>query len=91
MMETFFLAASLFLLLNLIAGLARVYRGPGAADHIQAVLLFGSTTVGALLLLAHGGGDPALVKVALVFVLLAAIAAIAFVRLPARGPGGADP
>lgn len=81
-METFFLAASLFLLLNLVAGLVRVYQGPGAADRMLAVLLFGTTTVAALLLLAHGGGHPALIKVALVFVMLAAIAAIAFVRLP---------
>ena len=82
-METFLLAASLFLLLNLVVGLARVWRGPGAADRMQAVLLFGTTTVAALLLLAHGGGHPALVKVGLVFVMLAAIGAIAFVRLPA--------
>lgn len=85
-METFFLGISLFLLLNLVVGLARVYRGPGWADRMQGVLLFGSTTVAALLVLAYGGGHPALVKVGLVFVMLAAIAAIAFVRLPGPPP-----
>lgn len=84
-MEATFLAASLFLLLNLVTGLARVYRGPGAADRMLGALLFGSTTVAALLLLAHGGGHPALVKVALVFVMLAAMGAIAFVRLSPSG------
>lgn len=88
-MESMYLAASLFLLLNLVIGLARVYRGPGAADRMLGALLFGSTTVAALLLLAHGGGHPALVKVALVFVMLAAMAAIAFVRLASPDqPGG---
>jgi len=88
-MESMYLAASLFLLLNLVIGLARVYRGPGAADRMLGALLFGSTTVAALLLLAHGGGHPALIKVALVFVMLAAMAAIAFVRLSSPGqPGG---
>jgi len=88
-MESMYLAASLFLLLNLVIGLARVYRGPGAADRMLGALLFGSTTVAALLLLAHGGGHPALIKVALVFVMLAAMAAIAFVRLSSPDqPGG---
>lgn len=87
-METFFLGVSLFLLVNLMVGLARVYRGPGWADRMQGVLLFGSTTVAALLVLAHGGGHPALIKVGLVFVMLAAIGAIAFVRLP--GPHATD-
>ena len=90
-METFFLAASLFLLLNLVVGLARVWRGPGPADRMQAVLLFGTTTVAALLLLAHGGGHPALIKVGLVFVMLAAIGAIAFVRLPTEQGPDHDP
>lgn len=80
-MEATFFTASLFLLLNLVTGLARVYRGPGAADRMLGALLFGSTTVAALLLLAHGGGHPALVKVALVFVMLAAMVSIAFVGL----------
>lgn len=84
-MEAFFLAASLFLLINLVVGLFRVYRGPERADRMQGVLLFATTTVGAILLLAYGTEDPALVKVGLVFVMLAAIAAIAFVQLPAAG------
>jgi multicomponent Na+:H+ antiporter subunit F len=75
-------AAALFLLLNLLAGLMRVWRGPGPADQMQALLLFGTTTVAILLLLAYATERRVLVQVALVFVMLAAIGTIAFSRLP---------
>jgi multicomponent Na+:H+ antiporter subunit F len=82
-MSAVFQLAALFLLLNLIAGLMRIWRGPRAADRMQALLLFGTTTVGMLLLLAYAGLPEAVIKVALVFVMLAAIGTIAFVGLPA--------
>jgi multicomponent Na+:H+ antiporter subunit F len=71
---------ALFLLVNLAATLVRVARGPTAADRMLAALLFGTTGVGVLLLLAHAGGGRALLDVALVLALLAAIAGIAFAR-----------
>lgn len=76
---------SLFLLLNLAAGLWRVMRGPTAADRMLAAQLFGTTAVAILLLLAEGTGQPALRDVALVFALLAAVAAVAFVQRFRRG------
>jgi multicomponent Na+:H+ antiporter subunit F len=72
--------ATLFLLLNLTAGLWRVARGPTGADRMLAALLFGSTVVAVLLLLAEWSDDPALRTVALLFVLLATILTLAFVR-----------
>lgn len=75
-----------FLLLNLAAGLWRVMRGPTAADRMLAAQLFGTTAVAVLLLLADGMQRPSLQDVALVFALLAAIAAVAFVqRVWSRG------
>jgi len=74
------LAITGFLLLNLAAGLWRVMRGPTAADRMLAAQLFGTTAVAALLLLAEGMARPALRDVALVFALLAAVAAVAFVQ-----------
>jgi len=68
-----------FLLLNIVAGLWRVLRGPTAADSMLAAQLFGTTGVAILLLLAPTLG-PALRDIALVFALLAAVATIAFVR-----------
>ncbi|MAT65452.1 MAG: pH regulation protein F [Gammaproteobacteria bacterium] len=73
-------ALTLFLLLNLGAGLWRVVRGPTAADRMLAAQLFGTTAVAILLVLAQAGGVAALRDVALVFALLAAVAAVAFVR-----------
>lgn len=81
-MSQFLTAAALFLLLNLLVGLVRVWRGPSPADQMQALLLFGTTTVAILLLLAYATRDPVLVEVALVFVMLAAVGTIAFSRLP---------
>jgi len=82
-------AVAVFLLLNLIAGMLRVYRGPTLADRMLAVLLFGTTTVAVLLILAEWTDMPALRHVALLFVMLASILSLAFVGLP-RGAGDGD-
>ncbi|HEB93254.1 MAG TPA: pH regulation protein F [Gammaproteobacteria bacterium] len=79
-MQTFFLVLALFLLLNLGAGMWRILRGPTAADRMLAAQLFGTTAVAMLLLLAQVSGNAALRDVALVFALLAAVTAVAFVR-----------
>jgi multicomponent Na+:H+ antiporter subunit F len=71
---------TLFLLLNLLAGLWRALRGPTAADRMLVAQLFGTTAVAVLLLQARVSGMSALRDVALVFALLAAITAVAFVR-----------
>lgn len=74
--------AVLFLLANLAAGLWRVLRGPAVVDRMVAALLFGTTTVAVLVLLAQWQQQPALRDVALLFVLLATILSVAFVGLP---------
>lgn len=73
-----FLAA--FLLVNLLVALLRVVRGPTAADQLLAALLFGTTGVAILLLLADHGASHGLVDTALVFALLAAITGVAFAQ-----------
>lgn len=83
-----------FLLANLIAALLRVVRGPTAADRLLAALLFGTTGVAVLLLLAYAGevrANAALVDVALVFALLSAITGAAFAqRAWRRDPGESE-
>ncbi len=79
-MQTLYLTLALFLLLNLGAGMWRVLRGPSAADRMLAAQLFGTTAVAMLLLLAQASGNAALRDVALLFALLAAVTAVAFVR-----------
>lgn len=68
------------LMASVIVGLVRVERGPGPADRMLAAQLFGTTGVAILLLLSEAMGIQALRDVALVFALLAAMAAIAFVK-----------
>ncbi|MFO7576366.1 MAG: monovalent cation/H+ antiporter complex subunit F [Pelovirga sp.] len=74
------LASALLLLLTIAAGLVRILRGPTATDRMLAAQLFGTTAVAILLLLGQADANPALQDVALVFALLAAVAAITFVR-----------
>ena len=79
-MQNLSMMLAIFLLLNLGAGMWRVLRGPRAADRMLAAQLFGTTAVATLLLLAQAMENPALRDVALVFALLAAVTAVAFVR-----------
>lgn len=83
------LLLALFLLANLLAALVRVVRGPTSADRLLAALLFGTTGVAMLVLLAYAGGRQGLVDVALVFALLAAIAGAAFAQRAWRREKGA--
>lgn len=79
-MNALFVLLTVFLLANLFAALIRVVRGPTAADRLLAALLFGTTGVAILLLLAHADRRPALVDVALLFALLATITGAAFAQ-----------
>lgn len=81
---------ALFLLLNLVVALIAAARGPTPADRMLTALLFGSTGVGVLALLAHAMSIPALVDVALTLALLAAIAGIAFARRAWHGESPDD-
>ncbi|MFP4085113.1 MAG: monovalent cation/H+ antiporter complex subunit F [Desulfonatronovibrio sp.] len=84
-MDTFFLGMALFLVLNILAGLWRVFRGPGQADRMVAAQLFGTTGVAALLLLAQALESPYIRNAALIFALLMVMAVMAFVRNASNG------
>jgi len=79
-MTAFLTGLAFFLVLTLGAGLVRVVRGPTPADRMVAVQLFGSTGTAILLVLSRAMNQPALADVALVFVLLAAVVSVAFVK-----------
>lgn len=79
-MNELVLGTGLFLLLNVVAGLFRVWRGPAAPDRMLAAQLFGTTGTAILLLLAEGLSQPSLRDVALVLALLASMSTIVFVR-----------
>lgn len=79
-MPLLYTAIALFLLLNLVASMWRVLRGPSIADSMLAAQLFGTTAVAILLLFAQTSHSAALRDIALVFALLSAVTAVAFVR-----------
>ena len=76
-------------LVNLGAALWRVWAGPDASDRMMAAQLVGTGGVAIVILLAAAGDWRAL-DVAVVLAVLAAVAAIAFVKSMSRDTAG-DP
>ena len=74
------LGLALFILLTVLVGLIRVFRGPTPADRMLAAQLLGTGGTAVLLLLSEALEFPPLRDVALVFAVLAPIAIVAFVR-----------
>ncbi len=89
MIETGLTLAATVILLSLGFALLLVWRGPTRADRMMAAQLAGTSGVGVVVLLAPTSGWPAL-DVALVLALLAALAAVAFVK-SASADGLGDP
>ncbi len=79
-MKALYLILAIILLISLGAGMWRVVLGPSTADRMLAAQLFGTTAVAFLMLLAQTYTDTAILDVALVFALLAAVTAVAFVQ-----------
>ena len=71
---------SFFLLLSIVLGLGRIFKGPTPANGILAVQLSGTGGAAILLILpGTGAHHGALIDVALVVALLAAATQIAFI------------
>lgn len=79
-MNTFYLGLALFLLVNILVGLYRVYAGPQPRDRMTAAQLFGTAGVATLLLLAQALDSPYIQNASLVFALLMVMSVLAFVR-----------
>lgn len=71
---------SVLLLLPLVLGCWRVYRGPTMADRLLGIQLAGTTVIGLLLLFSKWRQQPALLDVALLLSLLAAAIIAALVQ-----------
>lgn len=84
------MAAATLLLASVAAGLWRIWRGPTAADRMMAAQLVGTGGVGVVLLLAAAGPRWGMLDAALVLALLAAFAAVAFVKAR-TAEGAGDP
>jgi multicomponent Na+:H+ antiporter subunit F len=74
-----------FLMLNLAAGLWRAWQGPTDADRLLSALLFGTTSIALLLMIAEWLSLPTLRSVALLLVMFASILSLAFFGMPAHG------
>lgn len=88
-MSAWLLLLATLLLLSLGGALWRIWRGPAPADRMMAAQLVGTGGVGTVLLLA-AATDWQMLDVALVLALLAAFAAIGFVKAQSDD-GSGDP
>lgn len=79
---------AIVLLLTIVAGCWRVWRGPTLTDRLLAVQVFGTAGIAVIALLAHWLDRPALLEVALILALLAAVVAMAMVQLLRGRHGG---
>jgi multicomponent Na+:H+ antiporter subunit F len=79
-MTDFLFVMATLVLATVALGLFGISRRPSSADLIMAVQLLGTSGAAILLLLAAATATPSIVDVALMLALLAAFAAVAFVR-----------
>jgi multicomponent Na+:H+ antiporter subunit F len=79
-MNEFLLGSAVLVLAAVAAGLARVLRGPGDTERIMAAQLLGTGGIAALLLFGATADSTSAIDLALLLALLAAFAAIAFVK-----------
>ena len=79
-MASFLFGAAGFVLTMVALGLFVILQRPAEVDHMMAAQLLGPGGVAILLLLAAATEAPPIVDVALLLALLAAFAAVAFVR-----------
>lgn len=88
-MSAWLLLLAALLLISLGGALWRIWRGPDPADRMMAAQLVGTGGVGTVLLLA-AATDWRMLDAGLVLALLAAFAAIAFVKAQSAD-GNGDP
>lgn len=79
-MNTAIQALALLLMGTVALGVYRIERGPTGADRMLASMLFGTSGTALTLLLGEVTGIDRLHDIALVFGLLAAVTAVAFVK-----------
>jgi multicomponent Na+:H+ antiporter subunit F len=75
-----YLGIAALILISVLLGLVRIFKGPTGVDRMVAAQLLGSGGVAILLVLAFAMQMPALLDVALVYALLAATAMVVFLR-----------
>jgi len=73
-------ALAAVLMVTAFLGILRIERGPTGADRMLAAMLFGTTGVALALVLAEAIGRASSRDAALVFSLLGALTAVAFVK-----------
>jgi multicomponent Na+:H+ antiporter subunit F len=73
-------ALATLLMFTALLGILRIERGPTAADRMLAAMLFGTSGVALVLVLSQISLFEGLRDAALVFALLGAVTAVAFVK-----------
>ena len=80
-MDVIFIVVIVFLLLNIVLGLYRVWRGPTVADRLLTTQLFGTTGVAILLVMTGYLKEMTLLNVAITFNVLAILLVVCLVQV----------
>ncbi len=80
MMDPVLMGLGAVIVMTAFLGILRIQRGPSGADRMLAAMLFGTAGVALALILAEAAGAGGARDAALVFALLGAITAVAFVK-----------
>lgn len=89
-MIDFLVAAATCILATIALGVLIIARRPGSIDLIMAIQLLGTGGGAVLLLFTVAAQTPSIIDVAFMFALLAAFAAVAFVRAASAAGHGKD-
>ena len=90
-MTSFLVGTAGFVLGMAALGLVGIFFRPSETDRLMAAQLLGTDSVAVLLLLSIATETPPIVDVALMLALLAAFAAVAFVRSAMSGADRSTP
>jgi multicomponent Na+:H+ antiporter subunit F len=89
-MTSFLVGIAGFVLGTAIFGLFGIFLRPGGTDRLMAAQLIGTDSIAILLLLSVATEIPPIVDVALMLALLAAFAAVAFIKSATSGANISD-
>ncbi len=79
-MDTLYFVLAAFIMVNVILGGFRIAVGPSRTDRMLASQFLGTATVALFLIMAEVLEQPSLRNIALIFVALAALTSVAFVK-----------
>jgi multicomponent Na+:H+ antiporter subunit F len=85
-----YIAVTIVILLAIVMGLVRAFRGPTLYDRVMAANMIGTLTVLMVSVLGFMTGRPEFLDIALVYVLISFVSTIAVLRVSTRSKSATE-